>query len=287
MEIYQLRQFVAVAEAGSFTRGAERLGVSQPALSAGIAKLEAELEGLLFDRDHRTVRLTPRGEKMLERAREMLALCAAARAEIRSIGEAKPLVIGAMLSMPVEKVAAIVGACKMAFPDIAFEIGEGYPGELYDLIEKQRVDIAITVSLSEQGDPQEAVLMREPYLLACSLDHPYARRASISLSDLEGQDFIVRLTCEARRETRDLLKEKGVRSRIVARTAHDDRALNLVAAGIGIALMPGLFSNPRVARVPVQDLPFERTIVARRQARPTPHALEIFEFLKGKNIRYL
>ncbi len=86
MEIYQIRHFVAVVEAGGFTKGAQRVAISQPAISASIAKLEAELDVKLLERRHSQVVPTPAGRRLLEMGKAILQTCNAAKAEIKRIG---------------------------------------------------------------------------------------------------------------------------------------------------------------------------------------------------------
>jgi DNA-binding transcriptional LysR family regulator len=128
--------------------------------------------------------------------------------------------------------------------------------------------------------------MEEPHMVACHIDHPLARRGSISLSDVDGENFVLRT--RARRDApHRILSERGIRTKVIARTAQDDRALNLVAAGIGVALMPALFTGKGVARVPILDLPITRTLVVRKKRKSKKSAESIFQFLKEKDIRYL
>lgn len=287
MEIYQFRQLLAVAETGSFTRAADRLGVSQPALSAGISKLEQELGVSLFNRDRRAIHLTSHGQRLATRARQVLDVCSTARAEMRANDPRETVTLGVMPSVPIEKISAIARACRIAFPDVSFDFREGHSVELHELLEKERLDLALVSSLTDKEDVQQARLMEEPYMLACHIDHPFARRGSISLNDINGEDFILRTTCEARRATQDILSSRGIQTRVVARTAQDDRALNLVGAGIGIALMPALFVGASVARIPIPDLPIARTLVVRKTCKAKKTAEAIFQFLKEKDIRYL
>ena len=287
MEIYQFRQLLAVAETNSFTRAADRLNVSQPALSAGISKLEDELGVILVHRDRRAVHLTNHGQRLAARARQVLDVCSTARAEMRANDTLETIALGVMPSLPIDKISAVAKACVAAFPEVSFDFREGYSAELHDMLDKDRLDLAFTSSLTDLEDPLQARLMEEPYMLACHIDHPLARRGSISLSDVDGENFVLRTSCEARRATQDIMSERGIRTKVIARTAQDDRALNLVAAGIGVALMPALFTGASVARVPVSDLPITRTLVVRKKRKPKKSAEAIFQFLKEKDIRYL
>ncbi len=115
MKIYQFRQLLAVAETSSFTRAADRLGVSQPALSAGISKLEDELGVILVHRDRRAIHLTNHGQRLAARARQVLDVCSTARAEMRANASLERIALGVMPSVPIEKISAIAKACVAAF----------------------------------------------------------------------------------------------------------------------------------------------------------------------------
>jgi DNA-binding transcriptional LysR family regulator len=93
-----------------------------------------------------------------------------------------------------------------------------------------------------------------------SLNHRFAFYKSIELSDLNGERFIVRTHCEAFDSTRKLLAQRGIRSQVVYRTDQDDRALALVGAGLGVALMPASFDAPNVKKVPIRDFDAKRVI---------------------------
>jgi DNA-binding transcriptional LysR family regulator len=93
-----------------------------------------------------------------------------------------------------------------------------------------------------------------------SLNHRFAFYESIQLSDLHGERFIVRTHCEAFDSTRKLLAQRGIHSQVVYRTDQDDRALALVGAGLGVALMPAIFDAPNVKKVPVRDFDAKRVI---------------------------
>ena len=289
MEIYQLRQFLAVAETRSFTRAAEQLGVSQPALSTGISKLEKELGVSLLLRDRRASTLTNYGLSFVGRARQILDMCSASKAEMRTNDTRKAIRLGVMPSLPIQTVSAISKACITTFPDSLFYFREGQSAELHELIEKGKLDLALVSSSTSVDDHQQVPLIDEPYLIACHVDHPFARFKSIKLTDLNDQNFILRTSCEARRATQDILSSRGIRIRIVASTAQDDRALHLVGAGIGIALMPASFIARGVVRIPVSDYNIVRTLIVRmnNQSKVRPDVQNIFEFLRQTKIRYL
>ncbi len=85
MELHQIKHFVAVAETGGFTKGAQRVAVSQPAISTSVAKLEAELDVKLLDRRPSQVVPTPAGVRFLEVGKEILRSCNAVKAELKKL----------------------------------------------------------------------------------------------------------------------------------------------------------------------------------------------------------
>lgn len=106
----------------------------------------------------------------------------------------------------------------------------------------------------------EAPLLQERYLLYVSGRSPLAQRKEVELSALSGQPFIVRMACETFAMTTSTMKERGISTRVVCRTNQDDRALELVRAEVGMALMPELFEAPDVARIQISDFRIRRHI---------------------------
>ena len=120
------------------------------------------------------------------------------------------------------------------------------------------------------------VLFKEPYVLAVSLDHRFAKLKSITLKDLNNEPFIVRTSCETFQNTTKVLLERGIRARLVYRTEHDDRALALVGAGVGVALVPALDDGPGVAKVRIPDFDATRTIGLRWQSTNRDERVDFF-----------
>jgi DNA-binding transcriptional LysR family regulator len=126
------------------------------------------------------------------------------------------------------------------------------------------------------------VLFEEPYLLAAPKDHRFAQRQSVKLADLDGEPFIVRTRCDFYQDVANVLVARGTKMRVVYQTDQDDRALALVAAGIGLALVPAHFEVSAVKQVPVLDLGISRAI-GLLWSREREHAdlKEFIEFAGG------
>src|SRR5689334_2627483 len=116
MDFKQIRYFVAVAEAGGFSAGARRAFVTQPTLSAAIASLEAELGGALLERHARGVRLTPRGEEVLETSRTILRQAERLRAASDGKPSGRPLRLGILPTISPAFVAQCIGRLRAIEP---------------------------------------------------------------------------------------------------------------------------------------------------------------------------
>ena len=276
MELYQIRQFVAVAETGSFTKGAARVAVSQPALSAAIAKLETEMGVKLFDRRRGHVLPTPAGARFLEAARGILLACNAVKADLRAISAPRALRVGVLQTLSTRHVADLLGAFRRTRPEIVLQLVDAARDELETRLDQEKLDVILTSLDAANQRKNAVVLFKEPYVLAVSLDHRFAKLKSITLKDLNNEPFIVRTSCETFQNTTKVLLERGIRARLVYRTEHDDRALALVGAGVGVALVPALDDGPGVAKVRIPDFDATRTIGLRWQSTNRDERVDFF-----------
>jgi len=129
---------------------------------------------------------------------------------------------------------------------------------------------------------KSAAVFEEPYLLAVPKDHRFAQRQSVKLADLDGEPFIVRTRCDFYQDVTSVLVAHGIKTRVVYQTDQDDRALALVAAGIGLSLVPADFEVSAVKQVPVLDLGISR-VIGLFWSREREHAdlKEFIEFAGG------
>jgi DNA-binding transcriptional LysR family regulator len=259
MELYQIRQFVAVADTGSFTKAAVRAAISQPAISASIGKLEEELGQRLLYRRQGQVTLTPAGERLLSFAREVLSACANIKSELKSLTGIETIRIGALRTLPTVHVAAVMAAFARTGGDVGVELIEGTREELQQRLSQKKLHLNLTSFVDRDNDGGFPLFV-EPYMLMSPVGHPFAKQRSIKLEDLQGERFILRTGCETFKATTDLLIARSIKTKVVYRTDQDDRALGLVAAGLGVALMPALFHMPGVVSVPIRDFETTRTI---------------------------
>jgi DNA-binding transcriptional LysR family regulator len=242
VELRQLSHFVAVAEECHFTRAAKRLHVAQSGLSASVRSLERELGADLFVRSTRQVRLTPAGVALLAQARRTLAAssaCADAVAAVQGLLRGA-LAIGTLQCLHVVHLPAVLSAFVSAHPGLDVELRTGGSGQLTDLVAQGKLDVAfVGRPPAPPDDVVVAPLASEPMVLACAPTHPLASSAAVSVAALAGERFVDFAPDWGPRD----LVDSVVGARHVALEVTDVFSLlDLVACGLGIALVPQSFS---------------------------------------------
>jgi DNA-binding transcriptional LysR family regulator len=247
MELRHLRYFVAVAKELHFGRAAKRLEMAQPPLSIQIQRLEKELGVKLLERTQRHVELTAAGRVFLERARRVLeqaelAIDAARRA---GRGETGSLAVGFVGSATYGVLPEVLRLFRKRFPDVdlmLYEMGSTaqqravVEGRLHlGLIRTARDNAGLDEALSQQ------VVQREPLVVALPKGHALTRLETIPLIELAAEPFIL-FPREARPSYGDLVLDAcakaGFVPRVTQQTQEMQTAVSLVAAGMGVTLVP-------------------------------------------------
>jgi len=256
MELRHLRYFIAVAEEGHITRAAARLGIQQPPLSQQIHALERELDAQLFRRKPRGVVLTDAGRALLDDARAILAQVDHARATTRRTarGEQGRLVVGFTSSAPfVPFVPRVIRAFRESFPLVSLTLEETGTGEMIEALRNELIDAAFI--RSPAPDPSGVVvhpLLEEAMVVALPIGHPMASSsddAALKLAALAGETFIL-----YRRPVGPGLYDAiiaschgaGFSPRVGQEAPRILSTLSLVAAGLGVSLVPASLQHLRM-----------------------------------------
>ncbi len=260
-----IRYFLAVADTGNFTEAAERCHVTQPTLSAGIARLEDEIGSRLFDRGRRTT-LSAAGQRLLPHARAMVEAWRLARAEQRSSRRARLLRIAIASTLPIASAMQWLASAQGHVP-FDLEISEGTAEVVAERWRRGRCDVALFPDFVPFAAripitvANAASLWREPYLLAASSSHLMATRDRWSVKDLADAPFVLRAACEAHDQAQRLFADEGVRPRAVLRSADEERCAAAVLAGLGVSLMPRSLLRPGMASAEIREVALERRVM--------------------------
>jgi DNA-binding transcriptional LysR family regulator len=259
MEIHQLIHFIAIVETGSFTKGADRAAISQSAISASIAKLEAEFDVQLLDRRRSPVVPTDAGERLLEAGKAILQICDSVKGQLETIARPRLLRIGIPQSFSNGLVSKMLGSFRRINPHVAIEVSDLPNEQLIELLAERHLDAALTILDDRAAKFPSRILFKEPFLLAVPLDHRFAQRESVALADLHDEPFIVRTSFDRFQDAATALVSHGIKIRVVYRTSQIDRTLALVAAGVGVSFIPARLRTTAVKLVQVADVDIFRT----------------------------
>jgi len=259
MELRHLRYFIAVAEELHFGRAAERLHMAQPPLSHQIQKLEAELEVQLFHRTKRSVQLTDAGLVFLEEAH--LTLTQAERAVVSARranrGEIGRLVIGFVSSAMYDVLPDILRVYRERFPGVNLVLREMPTMQQVHALYNGRINTGfIRPPLNDQALRVETIL-REPLLAALPEHHFLSSQSQISLEALAKEPFVLfprHLGPSFYDQIVSLCLKAGFSPNAVQEAVEMQTIVSLVAAGIGVALVPASLRNLQRVGVVYKDI---------------------------------
>ena len=254
MNVQHLRYFVTVMETGSVSSAASAVGVTQPTLSAALKRLEIELGAKLFVPHGRGIRPLPSAKLLEEKLRPALRMLSEAK---RELSRTAPAVVklGLLQSLAGTWAPALAASVQ----DFPIEITEGLPAELERKLSEGAIDVALSTMPARSG-LQRSLLFTEPFLLFVGPTHPLAGRRSLHLPELNRQPFVMRQSCEAFGNGRQLFEAAKVRVRVVARTRQESTASALVGAGIGCTIAGRSWHREGLHPIHIIGFPLDRTI---------------------------
>lgn len=276
----RLVYFRAVAGLGSISRAAENLGITQPALSRAIARLERDLGVALFARTGRTIALTRYGRAFLRRAERALDEIDAGRREIVDLAsaDAAAVALGFLRTLGAAFVPQLVRSFGAEHPDVHFTFTQNNGAALEALLLAGDVSLALTV-----GPPAAAALRWERvttqrFVLIVPPEHRLARRAAVKLVDLRNETFLSFKPGHAVRDfTDELCRSVGFAPAIAFEADESNSIRGFVNAGFGVALVPQTGTADDAPSVRISDPQAEREVgIAWLDARPLTAAESSF-----------
>ncbi|GBQ04547.1 LysR family transcriptional regulator [Saccharibacter floricola] len=245
MDIRHFRYFVAVAETGSITRAAERLGIEQPPLSQQLKRLEATLGVSLFRRQTRGVTLTEEGQALLPHARLILDLRQQFIAQAHGLarGEKGHLRIGLAGAVPLlPAMPFAIRHFRSIAPDVTLSLEESNTPALCEALRAHRIDIAILrPPVSDPDNVQVIPLLDEPTLIALPKGHRFTHSARLHLQQLANEPLII-FPRELGPGFYDAIlaayQNAGITPPLGQQAPQIAGTIPLVAAGLGISVVP-------------------------------------------------
>lgn len=279
MELRHLRYFVAVAEAQSITRAAERLHLSQPPLSRQIRDQEDELGAPLFERTTRQVQLTPAGRVFLADARAVLQRVSEAVVRFRKVAKhaSGDVRVGYSPLPMVELVPRALRLLRKAAPDVRVSLLDLSSDECLTQLARRTLDLALVVRPPRLAGLGFECLGELPVGVIVALDHPLARRRSVSLARALAEPVVTYVKdgySDYHDWMRRTLRQHAGRPRIAAEVDGAPSLVAAVEANQGIGFTPptiAVSAGRRVCFLPLNPPvdPIEIGIVSRRGALPT------------------
>jgi len=258
ISIKQMRAFLALREHRNFTRAAASVFLSQPAFSALINGLEGEVGFRLFDRDTRSVHVTPDGEAFAEIAIHLTGLYDRSTMEIEALarGERGRVCIAALPSVAVSWLPSVLPAFRERCPKVRVELIDALADRCIQALNDGVADFAITTVRSTGEEFHSEKLCTESFYFVCHDSHPLAGRESVQVKDLNGLSLL------------NFTQSTSIRQHIDRELSHEvlkdslevqqlTTMMGLVAAGLGACIIPELalyqFRSQGISIVPLTD----------------------------------
>ena len=286
MDINQLEVLVTVAREKSFSRAAEVLERTQPAISQSIRRLEAEIGETLFDRSSKEGARTDAGELLLDYARQMLNLRSSAANALRDLRNLRngKVTISAN-EHTVYCLFPIIGEFRTRYPDVKIEVRRGVASRIPKEITAREVELGVISFKPNDPTLSSVSIMNDELVLIASPKHPFATRTSVSVTDLGGQNFIAHNAASPyRQKVIETFERFQTELNIVVELPSLEAIKRLVENDAGVALVPKLtayneIASGRLAGLAVDEMKLERKLnIIYRKNSVLSHAAR--EFLK-------
>lgn len=270
MDLRQLHAFVAVAEERHFGRAARRLGMTQPPLSRAIQQLEAALGFRLFRREARPVELTAEGASYLVAVRPHLEGLARATEQAQATGRGPrgKVKAGFVSSLAYRLIPRLLRTVQKAAPEVGVEWFEQPSAEQCQAVRAGRLDVGFVFLPVADGELTMRRLFREPLVAMLPARSPFVGWPEVALERLHGEPFVL---CSRQPETGfretmvDLCRAHGFEPRASHAASSTASMAALVAAGLGVALVPRSAAGREQAGIvyrPLADAPLTLEVAA-------------------------
>jgi DNA-binding transcriptional LysR family regulator len=264
MNLHDLEAFLAVAETGSFSRAAQRLHLTQPAVTKRIQTLEFRLASRLFDRVGKRVHLSEAGRVLRPRAEGLLRGVRDTERELRDLGRsvAGELRLATSHHVGLHRLAPCLHTFARRFPDVQLDIGFEDSEDAYELVRRGDSELAV-VTLNPAGDPEldGEPLWDDPLGFVVAAEHPLTRAGRLSLGQLAAAHPVLPgLGTYTGRIVVEAFADAGLHLRPNLATNYLETIAMLVSIGLGWSVLPLTMIKPPLVQLDTEAPPLRRTL---------------------------
>lgn len=288
MEIHQIRYFLAVERTRNFSRAAEQCNITQPALTRAIQKLEEEVGGKLLHRRPGNIELTELGRALFPRLESAYQSITDARNQAHDLVQQRKqrLRLGFMCTIGPDRIGSFLRPVIAAIPNLDLIVREAKGTDVIGDLLGDHIDVAI-VGLPQYQDGLEAhALYDERYIVAMPANHRLAPANVIKLAELDGENYIERINCEFDAHFDFEQGEWPIEINTRFRSEREDWVQAMIAAEIGVAIMPESFPlMSGVTSAPLVTPQIKRaiSIVTVKDRNLPPSAVEFMQLVKAQS----
>lgn len=235
--LQQLRYFIATAKYKSFSRAAEALFLSQPALSKQISLLERSLQFVLLERTPHGVSVTEKGKQFLQRVQPLVQELDTVLGETTEPAQLRIGVLPSIASYYLPTVINQFGSARLT------TIIKNTSGELLEMVHTGELDAAIVQDRTHFDGLKHLFLFEEPYLVALPRIHPFAKKEALQIKDLHQEKLILHhAPCDIRDSLDAAFDEHGIEPVVSMEAALNDSLLSYTASGMGLSFLPAMMA---------------------------------------------
>lgn len=240
MQIEELKTFIRLCEIQNFTKTAEALSMSQPTVSLHIRNLEEEFQTQLIQRNSKQLQITPTGEILLECAKQITQLLEQTKQDIYEHHNKinGHLTIGASFTIGEYILPEFLAELKKEYPNLIFEITIGNTEEIVEYVKLFKVDIGLIEGSTDEKSLNICPFKQDELVVIAPVNHPLAKKESISIRDLHNEQWISRESGSGTRANLDhFLHSNGLKVKSITTISSNQGVKELVRNGIGLSLL--------------------------------------------------
>lgn len=237
----QLEYFRRVAQLQHFTKAAESLFISQPALSRSISKLEKELGVPLFERQGRSVKLNRYGKMFLEKVNLAMNILEEGKLELKNAIHpiSGNISISFIYTLGTDLVPELISQYRLKYPNVTFQLFQNTANKIMEQLETTEIDVCLTMNPDYHPDIHCMPLFPEELFVIVPKTHPLAKRKEIKLIEIADEPFISFKKGVGLRVVADrLCREAGFVPNIMFESQEPGTVTGMVSAGLGVGLVP-------------------------------------------------